>query len=184
MDGREVIERMPRPVSVFYLFRIMLSLSNNFRRTALPPCESFETRHPPNFATFSAFFSDNPALPRREDAGTEKMSEPKRHRGRNDIETEKTPKKAKRAAPPAHPSGARLPFQARTSTISHVADPRKRERVLAHGGFVETPAHTCTQARTSGIMYRLYTKLFLVSSCALPLRGAAVEEQAPGKTAV
>ncbi len=67
----------------------------------------------------------------RNGIGVGKMSGPKRCRSRNNIETEKTPKKAKRAAPPAHPSGARLPFQARTPTISHVADPRKRERVLA-----------------------------------------------------
>lgn len=65
-------------------------MDNNFRRTALPPCKSFATRYPPNFATFSAFFSNNPALPRREDAGTEKMSEPKRCRSQKNVGTEKT----------------------------------------------------------------------------------------------
>lgn len=60
-----------------------------------------------------------------------KTLEPKRHRSRNDIGTEKTPKKAKRAAPPAHPSGARLPSQARTLAILRVVDPRNHERVLA-----------------------------------------------------
>lgn len=112
----------------------------------------------------------------RNGIGVGKASGPKRCRSRNDIGTEKTPKKAKRAAPPGPPlrraiaflKPARLRYRACRSTKPGTRD--------AHGGFVETPAHTCMQALTSGIMYRLYTKLFLVSSCALPL------EEPPSKS--
>lgn len=126
----------------------------------------------------------------RKDIGVGTASESERRRGRKGVGvgTTSEPKRRRRKrnarrlwpTPLAHD---RL-SQARSPAISRVADPRNHERALVHGGFVETPAHTCTQARTSGIMYQLYTKLFLVSSCALPFRGAAIEEQAPGKTAV
>ena len=126
----------------------------------------------------------------RNDIGVGTASEPERRRGRKGVGvgTTSEPKKRRRKRNarrprPTPPARDRL-SQARSPAISRVADPRNHERALVHGGFVETPAHTCTQARTSGIIYRLYTKLFLVSSCALPFRGAAIEEQAPGKTAV
>lgn len=68
----------------------------------------------------------------RNGIGVGKMSEPKRCRSRNDIGAEKTPKKAKRAAPPAHPSGARSPF----------SSPLARD--FARGG--STKPRTCTRA--------------------------------------
>ena len=134
----------------------------------------------------------------RKGVGAGKTSEPKRRRGRKDIgvgtasESERRqgrkgvgvgttskPKRRRRKrnarrlrpTPLAHDypfKPARLRYRACRSTKPGTRD--------AHGGFVETPAHTCMQALTSGIMYRLYTKLFLVSSCALPL------EEPPSKS--
>lgn len=118
----------------------------------------------------------------RKDIGVGTASESERRRGRKGVGvgTTSEPKRRRRKrnarrlwpTPLAHD---RL-SQARSPAISRVADPRNHERALVHGGFVETPAHTCMQALTSGIMYRLYTKLFLVSSCALPL------EEPPSKS--
>lgn len=66
----------------------------------------------------------------RNGIGVGKASGPKRCRSRNDIGTEKTPKKAKRAAPPAHPSGARSPFSSPLAYGIARADPRNQERVM------------------------------------------------------
>lgn len=103
----------------------MLWLGNNSRRTALPPCESFATRYPPNFATFSAFFSNNPALPCQEDTGAEKTSGPERHRNRKDAEESET-------------RGASGPPLWRTITLSspHVHD-------FARGGSAKTRTCAC-----------------------------------------
>lgn len=125
----------------------------------------------------------------RKDIGVGTASESERRRGRKGVGvgTTSEPKRRRRKRNarrprPTPPARDRL-SQARSPTVSRVQI-HETTNACSHGGFMETPAHTCTQARTSGIIYQLYTKLFLVSSCALPFRGAAIEEQAPGKTAV